>query len=318
VAAVTLTIGVDIGGTKVAGGVVDENGTVLARTRRDTPADDVAKTRALIVEVIAELVAEHPVEAVGIGAAGWIDETRSTVLFAPNLAWRNEPLREFVAAATNLPVVVENDANVAAWAEFRHGAARAAEDSMVMFTIGTGIGGGIVLGGELVRGAHGIAAELGHMLAVPHGHLCGCGRLGCLEQYASGNALVRFAQTGARQDPQRAHALLDLAGGDWEAVTGPMVTTAAQVGDPIACAAFAQIGYWLGMGLGDMVQILDPQVLVVGGGVIEAGDLLLGPARESYIDSLAERGRLPVAEVVAAEMGNIAGVVGAADLARRL
>ena len=195
----SLTIGVDIGGTKVLGGVVDAQGNVLRTSRRPTPANDVGATRDVIVDVVRELVAQHAVEAVGIGAAGWIDASRSTVLFAPNLAWRDEPLRDYVSAAIDVPVVVENDANVAAWAEFKYGAAADADDSMVLFTVGTGIGGGIVLGGQLLRGAHGIAAEVGHMLAVPEGHLCGCGRLGCIEQYASGNALVRFARAGARQ-----------------------------------------------------------------------------------------------------------------------
>jgi glucokinase len=314
---VTLTIGVDVGGTKVAAGVVDPTGAVLAQTRRDTPADDVAKTRDVIIEAVAELAAGREIEAVGIGAAGWIDATRSNVLFAPNIAWRDEPLRAYVTAATGLPVIVENDANAAAWAEFRFGAGRQAEDSMVMFTIGTGVGGAIVLGGELVRGTHGVAAELGHMLLVPEGHLCGCGRYGCLEQYASGNALVRFARAGARQEPRNAAALLELAEGDPEAVTGPMVTAAAMDGDPVSRQAFAQIGHWLGIALADMVQILDPQMLVVGGGVVEAGDLLLGPTSRSYMDSLAQRRRVPVAELKAAEMGNTAGVVGAGDLARR-
>ncbi len=313
----TLTIGVDVGGTKVAAGVVDTAGDVVAQIRRDTPADDVAKTRDVIVEVVTELAARYPVDAVGIGAAGWIDATRSTVLFAPNIAWRDEPLREYVSAAVHLPVIVENDANVAAWAEFRHGAARDADDSMVMFTIGTGVGGGIVLGGELVRGAHGIAAELGHMLAVPDGHLCGCGRHGCIEQYASGNALVRFARAGAREEPARATRLLELADGDAEAITGPMVTAAARAGDPVSREAFAQIGRWLGSGLADIAQILDPQVLVVGGGVIDAGELLLGPTRRSFMDNLTQRGRIAVAEIRPAELGNAAGVVGAADLARR-
>lgn len=313
----TLTIGVDVGGTKVAAGVVDDDGEVLVRTRRDTPADDVAKTRDLIVEVVSELAAGRQIEAVGIGAAGWIDASRSTVLFAPNIAWRDEPIRDYVSSAVNLPVIVENDGNVAAWAEFRYGAARHANDSMVMLTIGTGVGGGIVLGGELVRGSHGIAAELGHTLSVPDGHLCGCGRLGCIEQYASGKALVRFARAGARQEPARATQLLELAGGEVDAITGPMVTSAAQDGDPISGEAFAQIGHWLGMGLADMVQILDPEVLVVGGGVVEAGDLLLGPTQRSFVEALGQRGTLPVAEIRPAEMGNTAGMVGAADLARR-
>jgi glucokinase len=314
---VTLTIGVDVGGTKVAAGVVNLAGEVVAQTRRDTPADDVAKTRDVIVEAVAELAAAHQVDAVGIGAAGWIDASRSTVLFAPNIAWRDEPLRDYVSEAVGLPVIVENDANAAAWAEFRFGAARHADDSMIMFTIGTGVGGAIVFGGELVRGAHGIAAELGHMLSVPEGHLCGCGRHGCLEQYASGNALVRFARAGARQEPRRAAALLDLAGGDAEEITGPMVTAAAQEGDAVSREAFAQIGHWLGIALADMVQILDPQILVVGGGVVEAGDLLLGPTQRSYVDALAQRGRIAVADLAPAQMGNAAGVVGAGDLARR-
>jgi glucokinase len=221
---VSLTIGVDIGGTKVLGGVVDPQGNVLQTSRRATPADDVAATRDVIVEVVRELVAKHEVEAVGIGAAGWIDASRSTVLFAPNLAWRNEPLRDYVSAAVDVPVVVENDANVAAWAEFKHGAAADADDSMVMFTVGTGIGGGIVLGGQLLRGSHGMAAEVGHMLAVPQGQLCGCGRLGCIEQYASGNALVRFAREGAMTAPS---SLIMMAIGDLQALDGPMVTSAA-------------------------------------------------------------------------------------------
>jgi glucokinase len=271
-----------------------------------------------IIEVITELSEQHEVEAVGIGAAGWIDAKRATVLFAPNLAWRNEPLREEVARHVPVPVVVENDGNVAAWAEFQFGAAADAAESMVMFTVGTGIGGGLVLGGELLRGAHGIAGELGHTTVVPDGHPCGCGKRGCIEQYASGKALVRFARQIAHQRPDEATGLLDLAGGDPDAITGPMVTTAARAGDMAACGAFERIGYWLGVGMADLVQILDPQVLVVGGGVAEAGDLLLVPARAGYHDSLAQRDRLPVGEVRGALLGNTAGVVGAADLARRL
>ncbi len=313
----SLTIGVDIGGTKVLGGVVEEDGTVIAEARRDTPAEDTGETLDRILEVIEELAGSYDVEAVGIGAAGWIDANRSTVLFAPNLAWRDEPLREEIQSRTSLPIVVENDANVAAWAEFRFGAAKDADDSMVMFTIGTGIGGGIVLGGELVRGAHGIAAELGHVLMVRDGHPCGCGSRGCIEQYASGNALSRFARESIAMDPSAGEELLKLADNDITKVSGPMVTQAARDGDKLALNAFEQAGYWLGQALGDITQILDPQVLVVGGGVIEAGDLLLKPARLAYIDRLPQRSKFPVAEIVAASMGNTAGVVGAADLARR-
>lgn len=313
----TLTVGVDMGGTNMQAGVVDPEGRVLAKTRRPTPAQSVEAIRDEIIDAVAELARDHPVEAVGIGAAGFVDAARSTVLFSPNMAWRGEALRSYVATGTGLPVVVENDANVAAWAEFRFGAARDAEDSAIMVTVGTGIGGGIVFGGELIRGANGIAAELGHLLAVPDGYPCGCGRRGCLEQYASGKALARFAQEGVKDDQTGAAALLDLADGELDAITGQMVTEAALEGNPVARAAFARIGYWLGLGLADLVQLLDPQVLVVGGGVSEAGELLLGPLRESYLGSFGARGRFTLAEVRQAEMRNSAGVVGAADLARR-
>ncbi|GAB1645948.1 ROK family glucokinase [Krasilnikovia sp. MM14-A1259] len=315
----TLTIGIDVGGTKVAGGVVDEQGNVLAQVRRSTPAKDQAGTRDTIVEVAAELAAAYPsAMAIGIGAAAWIDATGSTVLFAPNLAWHDEPLRDYVAKAVGLPTVLENDANVAAWAEFRFGAARQAEDSMVMITVGTGIGGGVVLNGGLWRGANGIAGELGHIQSVPDGHPCGCGRLGCIEQYASGNALVRFARAGALREPERAAGLLVQAGGDPNKISGSMVTEAARAGDEVARDAFAQVGYWLGVALADLAQIFDPQVLVVGGGVVESGDLLLLPTERAYRDQLAQRRRFPVADLKPAEAGNAAGVVGAADLARRI
>ncbi len=313
-----LTMGIDIGGTKVLGGVVDPDGNVLAQARRDTPAENGPEIVDRVVEVIRELSEVHEVEAVGIGAAGWIDAKRSTVLFAPNLAWRNEPLRDEVARHIPVPVVVENDANVAAWAEFQFGAGADANESMVMLTIGTGVGGALVLGGELLRGANGIAGELGHMLAVPDGHPCGCGRLGCIEQYASGNALVRFAQALAKEDAAGAAHLIELAGGAVDAISGPMVTAAAKVGDPVAREAFRQVGYWLGNGLADLVQIIDPQLLVIGGGVIDAGDALLHPTRAAYAAALAQRGRLQVAEIRGALLGNLAGVVGAADLARHL
>ncbi|HEX6967304.1 MAG TPA: ROK family glucokinase [Micromonosporaceae bacterium] len=313
----TLTIGVDIGGTKVAAGVVDEDGTVLATVRRRSPAGDPAEMRAAVVAAIGELTGAYPVTAVGIGAAGWIDPARSKVLFAPNIAWRDEPLGEYVSDATGLPVIVENDANAAAWAEFRFGAGRDADDSMVMITVGTGIGGGIILAGELLRGAHGTAAEFGHVLAVGGGHRCGCGREGCIEQYASGRALIRFAVEGARRAPEQAVTLLRQAGGEVSAITGQMVTAAAFAGDPVAVEAFAEAGHWLGTSLADLTQIFDPQVLVLGGGVVEAGEVLLGPVRRAYLEALARRTRLPVATVRPAMLGNAAGVVGAADLARR-
>lgn len=312
-----LTIGIDVGGTKVLGAVVDPAGHVVAAARRATPAHSPRQTLDTIVEVVTELAGTHPVEAVGVGAAGWIDADRATILFAPNLAWRNEPLRKDLADRIDLPIVVENDANAAAWAEFQFGAGADASDSMALFTVGTGIGGGIILRGGLVRGAHGIAGELGHTMTVPDGYPCGCGRRGCLEQYASGGALARFARIAAEEDPDSGQRLIAMAGNDLEALTGTLVAAAAREGDKAALSAFDQVGSWLGAALADLVQVLDPQVIVIGGGVIDSGNLLLDPVRAGYQRALAQRGRLPVAEVRAALLGNMAGVVGAADLARR-
>ncbi|ADD44507.1 ROK family glucokinase [Stackebrandtia nassauensis] len=312
----TLAIGIDIGGTKVLGGVVDPEGKVLASTLRPSPAQEPVKIREVVTEIIEDLRRDHEVSAIGVGAAGWIDEKRSTVLFAPNLAWRNEPLRDGLMSNIDIPVVVENDANVATWAEFRFGAGRKA-NSAVLFTVGTGIGGGIVLEGNLVRGAHGIAAEFGHTLAVPGGITCGCGRSGCLEQYASGSALVRVARRAALDAPGKARKLLEAADANPAAITGPMVTQAARDGDPVAIAAFDEIGGYLGEALADMIQLFDPDVAIIGGGVIKAGELLLKPARDRFEAVLHARGQLPVGRITAAEMGPEAGIIGAADLARR-
>jgi glucokinase len=311
-----LAIGVDIGGTKVAAGVVDPDGRILARLRRDTPAQDPGEVEDVIADCIRELAADHEVEAAGLGAAGFVDAARSTVLFAPNLAWRNEPLRAAVEQRTGLPVVVENDANAAAWAETRFGAGHG-QPNTVTLTVGTGLGGGVVLGGELVRGAFGAAAEVGHMILVPDGRPCGCGLLGCWEQYASGRALVTEARQRAARSPEEARLLLELGDGRPESVTGPMVTMAAVAGDPVALQAFEAVGAWLGQGMADLAAILDPRVFIIGGGVSEAGELLVGPARTAFQAQLTGRGHRPTAMVRVAELGQDAGLIGAADLARR-
>jgi len=310
-----LAIGVDIGGTKLAAGVVDVDGRVLARRRRDTPAQDPAKTEDVIAEVIRELAADHQVEAAGLGAAGFVDAARSRVLFAPNLAWRNESLGAAVAQRTGLAVVVENDANAAAWGETRFGAGHG-QPFTVTLTVGTGLGGGVVLGGQLLRGGFGAAAEVGHMILVPDGRPCGCGLRGCWEQYASGRALVAEARTRAARSPQTAPLLLELAAGQPGSITGPMVTMGAVAGDPVALASFRAVGGWLGHGMADLAAILDPQVFIIGGGVSEAGELLVGPARERFAAMLTARDHRPTATVRVAQLGQDAGLIGAADLTR--
>jgi glucokinase len=305
----TLTCGIDIGGTKIAGAVVDAAGAVVAEARVVSPAEDAEAVETAVASLVEQLAAGHPVEAVGVGAAGYVAADRSTVLFAPNIAWRNEPLGEELARLTGLRVVVENDANAAAWGEFRHGAGRDVDDQL-MITVGTGVGGGVVSGGRLLRGAYGVAAEVGHLCVVPQGVPCGCGNLGCLESYGSGRALVR----NARENPSP--ELLARAGGDPAAITGPLITQAAFDGDPFAIEQLAGIGRWLGHGIASLVAVLDPALVVIGGGVVDAGDLLLDPIREAFDRELTGRGYRPRAEIVPALLGNRAGMIGAADLAR--
>ena len=312
-----LTIGIDIGGTKVAGGVVDSAGRILQSTRRETPGRSKSprEVEETIADVVDELTSRHDVAAVGIGAAGFVDATGASVLFAPHLSWRHEPLREALAERLRLPVVVENDANAAAWAEWRFGAGQG-EEHLICITMGTGIGGGIVLEGQVYRGRYGIAGEFGHMQVVPGGHRCECGNRGCWEQYASGNALVREARELAAADSPVAQGLLDRAERDVASITGPLVTEAAMAGDPTAIELFDEIGHWLGVGIAGLACALDPGCFVIGGGVSEAGDLLLNPARESFRRTLSGRGFRPEARIVRASLGNEAGLIGAADLAR--
>jgi glucokinase len=311
---VTLAIGIDIGGTKVAAGVVDENGNVLARAKRRTPTRDPAHLVDVVGEIVRQLLAEHEITCIGVGAAGWVDVERKTVLFAPNLAWRDTPLRDEIAAKLDLPVVVENDANAAAWGEYRFGAGAGAKDVIVV-TIGTGIGCGIVIDDRLYRGAFGIAGEPGHMRVVPGGRLCGCGNHGCWEQYCSGTALVRAAQEIVTQRPLEGQRLQQIAG-DAESIDGPAVMRAAQEGDPAAVDCFQEVGRWLGQGLADLAAILDPDRFVIGGGVADAGDLLLSPSRDTFASVLSGRGHRPPADIVGAKLGSEAGLIGAADLAR--
>jgi glucokinase len=224
-----LAIGVDIGGTKVAAGVVDETGRVLDRERRATPSHDVRETESTIVEVVNALRQRHDVVAVGIGAAGWIANDRATVLFSPHLAWRDEPLRDSLAGRIDVPLLVENDGNTTAWAEYRFGAARGTSIS-VCITLGTGIGGGLIIDGSVFRGAYGVGCEYGHMTVVPDGRRCACGNRGCWEMYASGTALARDARELAEVSPVSAHELMRLADGDLRRLTGPLVTEAARRG----------------------------------------------------------------------------------------
>jgi glucokinase len=311
-----LACGIDVGGTKIAGCVVDVHGAILEEAKVESPAKSTDAIEDAIRELVGTLQRSHDITAVGVGAAGFVDKGRSVVMFAPNLAWRNEDLKAGLETKIDLPVVVENDANAAAWGEFAFGAGEDVDD-LLLVTVGTGVGGGIVLDGELYRGAFGVAAEIGHIRVERKGHLCGCGNLGCLEQYASGTALVRRARQAAQAESLLVKGVLDRAGGNPDAITGPMISEAAAEGDRFAIEQLETLGNWLGEGIASLVAVLDPAVAVIGGGVSEAGDLLLNPIRHSVGNNLTGRGHRPELEIRAAKLGNTAGMIGAADLARR-
>ncbi|WP_426244150.1 ROK family glucokinase [Nocardioides sp. LHG3406-4] len=311
----SLACGIDVGGTKIAGGVVDPEGKVVEEIRVESPATDSEGMEDAIVALVGELRSRHEIVAVGVGAAGYVDRNRATVLFAPNIAWRDVDLRAELEARVDLPFVIENDANAAAWGEFSFGAGEDVDD-LLLVTVGTGIGGGIVLDGRLHRGAFGVAAEIGHLRLVPGGHLCGCGNRGCFEMYGSGTALVRETRAAVEAGSPFAQPLLERAGGRVEDIDGPLISVAAAEGDRFAIGQLADLGRWLGEGIASLAAVLDPAVAVIGGGVSAAGDLLLDPLRAAFEASLPGRGYHPELEIREATLGNHAGLIGAADLAR--
>lgn len=306
-------IGIDIGGTKIAGALVDDEGEILLEERRPTPAGDADAIVDTVVEMIGRLARDREVVAAGVAAAGFIDAAQSTVYYAPNINWRNEPLRQRLLDRLDIDITVDNDANAAGWAEFRYGAGRLYSD-MTMLTLGTGVGGAVVTQDRLFRGGFGAGAEVGHLRVVPDGLPCGCGARGCIEQYGSGRALLRMANAIADvggiglglADARRLNGKL----------TGDQVGELIGAGDPGALQALRELGGWLGAACASLAAVLDPQVFVFGGGVAMAGDVLLDPIRESFVAHLPARGFHPEPKFAIAELVNNAGVVGAADLAR--
>lgn len=312
----TNVAGVDLGGTKILCGVVDDDGGVVAKARVGTPKDATADQMCdAIAEAVRSAGEEASFDRVGVGVAAYVDQTRSRAMFAPHLPFRDYPLREELEKRLDLPVVIENDANAAIWAEVRFGSARDAAE-VIGLTIGTGIGGAIVLHGDLYRGAGGMAAEFGHLRVEPDGRPCMCGKHGCWEQYASGGALTRAGAARVREHAAEAGMLHDLAEGDPERVTGPMVSEAARAGDAVGLAIFAELGQWLGAGLASVTALLDPQVVVIGGGLAQESELFLPAARESFAANLPGREHRTLPELRPASLLQDAGFLGAADLAR--
>lgn len=310
-----LAIGVDIGGTKVAAGVVDAEGRILDQAKRSTPGSDPRAVEEVIVELVEELGRGHRIWSVGIGAAGWMDLDGGTVLFSPHLAWRNEPLRENLQRLLRRPVLLTNDADAAGWAEWRFGAGQG-QNRLICITLGTGIGGAMVMDGRLERGRFGVAGEFGHQVIMPGGHRCECGNRGCWEQYASGNALGREARELAAANSPVAQELLKAVGGRVEEITGVIVTDLAKAGDPTSIELLEEVGEWLGLGLANLAAALDPGTFVIGGGLCDAGELLVAPARKAFTRNLTGRGFRPAAAIELAALGPDAGLIGAADLSR--
>lgn len=316
-ASADLGVGIDIGGTKIAGGLVGDDGRLVGSRSVPTPPDArgiAPAVAALVQELCDEHAGAGTIGGIGVGAAGFVSVDRSTVTFAPNIDWRDEPLGSDIAALTGRPVVVENDANAAAWGEFRFGAGVDTDD-LLLVTVGTGVGGGIVNGGRILRGGFGAAGEIGHLRLVRGGRRCGCGQLGCFEQYGSGRALVADARERVDAGDASAGPLLERAG-DAAGITGPMITELAQGGDPLALELLAGLGRWLGEGCADLAAVLDPSVIAIGGGVGAAGDLLMDAVRTSFLEHLPASTHRRLAEIRLATLGQDAGLVGAADLGR--
>lgn len=308
-----LTIGIDIGGTKISAGVVDSSGNLIDSSKCSTPAEGGKDLISSVVNLVKELNKKHEIKGIGISIAALISSDYGTIVGAPNIAnlsklnFVNEIKEEF-----KLPIIVENDANAAMWAEFKFGSAKGLNPVM-FFIIGTGVGGGLVIDGKLFKGANGIGAEFGHMCVVPNGLLCGCGAKGCIEQYASGGALIRYANEALLANPDKSEEVLSFGEGK---LSGTALTKAAKAGNELALAAFSKQADWLGLACASYSLIIDPQAIIIGGGVVDAGELFLAPVRA------AMRKYMPFAEshvppkIIAAKFGNDAGLIGAADLVR--
>lgn len=308
------TIGLDVGGTKIAGALVDEDGKVLARARRETGIPSAESVASASADLVRELSQHQDVKGVGMAVAGFVDKSGAHVVYGTNLGMQDEPMKQRMESLIDYPVILDNDANAAAWGEFQFGAGRDSDD-MLLVTVGTGIGGGIVVDQRLLRGAYGFAAEIGHMRVVVDGPQCGCGNRGCWEMYASGSALLRSAKELVSSGTPHAARLREACGGRSKDLKGQAITELAKKGDLACIELLEDLGHWLGEGCASMTAILDPDMIVIGGGVVEAGDLLLDPARHAYGRQLTARGHRPVARFVPAALGNDAGMIGAAAIA---
>ena len=309
-------IGIDIGGTKMAGALVDDAGNVVNELKIPSPIDDSDQMIEAISSLISTLGEGQQVMAVGVAAAGFMSADREVMYHSPNIAaWRNEPLKRRIETKTNLPVQLENDANAAGWAEFRFGAG-AGSKSMIMLTIGTGVGGAIISNGVLLKGGFGIGGELGHAVLHPGGKECGCGQSGCVESYCSGTALLKAARELSQSNDPKATRLKELMLESGE-LSGEQLYRAISENDFAAAELITELGHNLGTAIASLfVPVLDPELVVIGGGVSAVGEKLLSPIRSAFEQSIPAKGFRPELKIVKAKFLNQAGLIGAADLAR--
>jgi glucokinase len=330
-----VTLGIDVGGTKILGVALDGDGRVLAETRRPSvhpvatgtghpaAADALIEALAAVAEELLGHLGATPggtdgapalrAESAGVGVPGLVDDS-GRLRFAPNLpAGDDVDVADRLQERLGIRVVADNDATCAAVAEWVLGAASGASDALVV-TLGTGIGGGIVAGGRVLRGAQGFAGEIGHVVVDPSGPRCTCGKRGCWERFASGSGLARLAREAAHAG--RLGSVVHLAGDDPDSVRGEHVTEAARAGDPQAQAVLDELGWWIAVGLSNLALVLDPEVIVLGGGMIEALPLVLLSVRREFTATLEGAERRPEIRIVPAALGEQAGAVGAALVAR--
>lgn len=309
-----LIIGVDLGGTNIKGALLDKQGSIIIKDQKSTQAnagpEAVARRMSEMISSLEGIAASKGAQVlgIGIGVPGQPNSRLGTVVFAPNLRWRNVPLVKYLHGATGLPIFLENDANMAALGEQWLGAGRGALN-MVMITIGTGIGGGLIINGRLYSGGSGTAGEIGHTVIDPNGPLCSCGRRGCLETMTSATAMIRMAREAIDSGEV---SVLSKA----ENLEARDIIRAAQAGDKVADRIINNAAYYLGLGLGNVINLLNPDTIVVGGGVSRAGEILFAPLRaNTALHSLESAGQ--AVKIVPAELGNDAGCIGAAALVRQ-
>ncbi len=310
-------IGIDLGGTNIAAGVVDETGRICASAETPTlakrPYNEIIRDMAAVSRKAMEKagIAEKQIESIGIGIPG-VADADGNVIFCTNLGWHDIPLRKELQQYINKPVYIDNDATVAGWAEYQAGVSRGTNSS-VFLTLGTGVGAGIVINGRIWSGRHGVASELGHITIVKDGVQCTCGKKGCLERYCSATAIIRMAKEASEKQPE--NAMMASCGGDAEKITAKVVFDAAKAGDAVAAEVYHEYIQYLTIAVNNVVSFLDPDIIVLGGGVSKAGDFLLNALKENMPNYLMYP-TLPMPELALASLGNDAGIVGAALLGR--